>query len=84
MTVGVGDGEYAVWQGKLQPPITFVNIAVVVWAKRHEVVHVGRAIVSPVGNVVRLTLRNWHLAIGNCAVRIHRFDCFALIASCQP
>ena len=68
MAVGVGDSEYAVRQGKLQPPITFMNIAVVVWAQRHEVVHIGRAIIAPVGNVMWLALGNGHLAIGNCAV----------------
>ena len=68
MAIGIGDGEYAVWQGKLQPPIAFVNIAVVVWAQRHEVVHVGGAIIAPVGNVMWLALGNGHLAIGNCTV----------------
>ena len=80
MAIGVGDGEYAVWQGKHQPPITFVNIAVVVWAQRHEIVHVGRAVISPIGNVMWLTLCDRHFAIGDCAVCIHGFNRLALVA----
>jgi hypothetical protein len=60
-----------------------MHIAVMLWAEWHEVVHVGWAVITPVGNVVRLTLGNGQLAIGNCAVRIHGFNCFALIARCQ-
>jgi hypothetical protein len=57
--------------------------AVVVWAEWHKVVHICRAVITPVGNVVWLTLGNRNLAIGNRTVRIHGFDCFALIARCQ-
>jgi hypothetical protein len=33
-----------------------MHIAVMLWAEWHEVVHIGSAVITPVGNVVRLTL----------------------------
>lgn len=80
MAVGVGDRKYAVGHEERELPITFVHIAVVMCAQRHEIVHVGRAVVSPVGNVMWLTLCDRHFAIGNCAVCIHGFNRLALVA----
>jgi hypothetical protein len=56
MTIGVGDSECSIRRQELQLPISFMHIAVMLWAEWHEVVHIGSAVITPVGNVVRLTL----------------------------